>query len=201
MLQQKLQASTDPFVPQALARAVIQTKRMISLINGFLNVSRLESGKLELKKQAFDLSALVSTEVEEIQLTAANHNFTLIADEAIIVYADKEKIASVITNLLSNAVKYSLKNKNIVVRCISENGHAVLSVQDSGIGIKANDLPRIFDRYYRAEGEHTKHVSGFGVGLYLSAEVIRHHGGEIWVESEPAQGSTFYCSLPLQGKG
>ena len=200
MLQKKLQASADPFVPQALTRAVMQTKRMISLINGFLNVSRLESGKLEIKKQAVDLSALVSTELEEIRLTAGKHNFTLIAEEAITIYADKEKIASVITNLLSNAVKYSLKNKNIIVRCFSENGQAVLSVQDNGVGIKANDLPRIFDRYYRAEGEHIKQVSGFGVGLYLSAEVIRHHGGEIWAESEPAQGSTFYFSLPLHAK-
>ena len=200
MLQLRLKSSTDPFVPQALVKAVTQTRRMTNLINGFLNVSRLESGKLEIEKQEFDLSALVATEVEEIRLTAGKYKFTLVTDEALTVFADKEKIASVITNFLTNAVKYSLKSTNIIVRCVSENGEAVLSVQDKGIGIKANDLSRIFDRYYRAEGEQMKQVSGFGVGLYLSAEVIRHHGGRIWVESKPGQGSTFYFALHLQEK-
>lgn len=200
VLEQKLRGAADPFVPQALARAMTQTKRMTSLINGFLNVSRLESGKLEIKKQAFDLSALVTSEVEEIRLTAGNNEFTLIADEAVPVFADKEKIASVITNLLTNAVKYSLNNKNITIRCIVENRRAFVSVADKGIGIKTSDLSRIFDRYYRAEGDHMKQVSGFGVGLYLSAEVIRHHGGEIWAESSGNEGSTFYFTLPLQDR-
>lgn len=200
VLEQKFRGSTDPFVPQALTRATMQTKRMTSLINGFLNVSRLESGKLDIKKQVFDLSALAASEVEEIKLTAGNYDFTLIVDEPLPVFADREKIASVVANLLTNAVKYSLKDKSITVRCISENGRALVSVADKGVGIKASDLPRIFDRYYRAEGEHLKQVSGFGVGLYLSAEVIRHHGGEIWAESEPGQGSTFYFTLPLQDK-
>jgi PAS domain S-box-containing protein len=198
VLQQKLKNSDQPFVPQALTRAMTQTKRMTSLINGFLNVSRLESGKLEMKKQVFDLSELVETEVEEMRLMAANFNFKLIANEPLNILADKEKIASVIINLLTNAVKYSLKGRDITVQCVSENGNAVLSVRDNGVGIKASDLPRIFDRYYRAEGEHIKQVSGFGVGLYLSAEVIRHHGGDIWVESEVSQGSTFYFKLPLE---
>ncbi|HEY9001581.1 MAG TPA: PAS domain S-box protein [Mucilaginibacter sp.] len=200
MVQQKLRDSAEPFVSQALARANMQAKRMTSLINGFLNVSRLESGKLDIKKQTFDLSELVASEVEEVRLTASNYVFTLVADEALTVLADKEKIASVITNLLTNAVKYSLKNKIITVRCVAHNGEALVSVEDKGVGIKATDLPRVFDRYYRAEGEHMKQVSGFGVGLYLSAEVIRHHGGQIWAESEADQGSTFYFTLPLQDK-
>jgi PAS domain S-box-containing protein len=201
VLEQKLSGVADPFVPQALARANTQTKRMIKLINGFLNVSRLESGKLEIKKQNFNLSALIESEIEEIKLTAGNYDFTLLIEKAIMVFADKEKIASVITNLLTNAVKYSLKDKKITVRCASKNGHAVVSVQDKGIGINATDLPRIFDRYFRAEGEHINQVSGFGVGLYLSAEVIRHHGGQIWAESEVGHGSTFYFTLPLRSNG
>ncbi len=198
VLQQKLQNGGDIFVPRALSKAVTQTKRMTNLINGFLNVSRLESGKLELDKQRLDLSELVINEVDEIRLTAINFEFDLITQEGLTILADKEKIASVITNLLTNAVKYSPQNKHISVRCIADHGQAIFTVEDGGVGIKAIDLPRIFDRYYRAEGEQMKQVSGFGVGLYLSAEIIRRHGGVIWAESTPGQGSKFYFTMPLQ---
>lgn len=198
VLQKKVHDSADPFLPQALAKAMIQTKRMTAIINGFLNVSRLESGQLEIKRRLFDLTALAAGEVDEIQLTAPNYHFTFKSDGPMFVFADEEKIASVISNLLTNAIKYSPNDKNIAVRCFPENGMAVISVKDQGIGIKENDLPRIFDRYYRAEGEQVRQISGFGVGLYLSAEVIRHHNGQIWAESEAGHGSTFYFSLPLQ---
>jgi signal transduction histidine kinase len=74
---------------------------------------------------------------------------------------------------------------------------AVVYVKDEGIGIQRQDLPRIFDRYYRVENSDTRHISGFGIGLYLSAEIIREHEGKIWAESENDKGSTFYFSLPL----
>jgi PAS domain S-box-containing protein len=200
LLHQRYQGGSDPFLPQALSKAIVQTKRMTGMINGFLNISRLESGKLEIKKRLFDLSGLVVHEVEEIRLTASNHNIQIIGDERLMVFADEEKIASVISNLLTNAIKYSPKEKDIVVHCFSRDGFAMFSVNDKGIGIKANDLPRIFERYYRAEAEQVKQISGFGIGLYLSAEVIRHHDGQIWAESAAGQGSTFYFSLPLQGE-
>lgn len=74
---------------------------------------------------------------------------------------------------------------------------ATISVHDEGIGINQQDLARLFDRYYRVQSEHTKHISGFGVGLYLSAEIIERHGGRIWAESEKDKGATFYFTLPL----
>jgi signal transduction histidine kinase len=77
------------------------------------------------------------------------------------------------------------------------DGQALFSVQDEGMGIKAQDLPRIFDRYYRAGSEHTRHISGFGVGLYLSAEIIQRHDGRIWAESQKGVGSTFFFNLPV----
>ena len=113
------------------------------------------------------------------------------------VYADKDKIGSVLTNLLNNAIKYSLKGKVIHVTCeMLENGPQV-SVRDEGLGIKPQDIAYIFDRYFRVEGKHMAHISGFGIGLYLSAEIIKQHQGKIWVESEPGKGSTFYFSLPI----
>ncbi|WP_205411349.1 sensor histidine kinase [Mucilaginibacter pineti] len=197
VLQQKLRVNDDPFVPQALNKAHLQTKKMSSLINGFLNVSRLESGKLEIVKQDFDLTELAKEQLEEIRLTVSSHTFVFEPDHAVTVLADREKIGSVISNLLTNAVKYSPKGKVIKISCTMRDGQVLFSVQDEGMGIRAQDLPRIFDRYYRVGSEHTRHISGFGVGLYLSAEIIQRHAGRIWAESEKSVGSTFIFILPV----
>ncbi|WEA01664.1 PAS domain-containing sensor histidine kinase [Mucilaginibacter sp. SJ] len=197
ILQHKVKDNADPFLPHALAKATQQIKRMSSLINGFLNVSRLESGKLEIMPEPFDLSELAAEEAEEIRLTAADHMLILNCHLAVNVLADRQKIGSVISNLLSNAVKYSAKGTHITVTCTAENGQAILSVEDEGTGISPYDLSRIFDRYYRATNEQTKNIAGFGVGLYLSSEIIQRHDGKIWATSERGVGSTFSFSLPL----
>jgi len=113
------------------------------------------------------------------------------------IYAYHDKIGSVITNLISNAVKYSPKGKEIDIKCEVIGSRAQVSVKDEGIGLKPQDKDKVFERYYRVETNHTQHISGFGIGLYLSAEIIHRHDGEIWVESESGKGSTFYFSLPL----
>jgi PAS domain S-box-containing protein len=197
MLRHKLKNNSDPFIPQALDKAILQSKRMSSLINGFLNVSRLESGKLEINPETFNLSLLVAEEVEESRLTAGSHTFALLSNEPLIISADRGKIGSVISNLLSNAVKYSPRGTEITIHCTAEDGQVLFSIRDEGQGISPHDLPRIFDRYYRADSAHTKNVSGFGVGLYLSAEIIQRHNGKIWAESEKGTGSTFFFSLPI----
>jgi len=197
VLQKKLQNSTDPFIPQALGKVNLQTKKMSSLITGFLNISRLESGRLEVVKQPFDLAELINEELDEIKLTVNSHTFTFKPATPITVAADRDKISSVVSNLLSNAIKYSPRGKLVNVSCTLQAGEVQVSVTDEGMGIRAQDLPRIFDRYYRSDSEHIRHISGFGVGLYLSAEIIRRHDGRIWVESEKGKGSTFYFTLPV----
>lgn len=197
VLQQKLKDSTDPFVPQALGKASLQAKKMGSLINGFLNVSRLESGKLEINPEKFDLGGLVEEQLEEIGLTVSSHKFYFDTRVPVEIYADREKIGSVVSNLLSNAVKYSPRGKEVKVTMTIAAHEAIISVRDEGMGIRPQDLPRIFDRYYRAGSEHTRNISGFGVGLYLSAEIVQRHQGRIWAESEKGIGSAFYFSLPL----
>lgn len=199
VLQSKLKANADPFIPQALVRVNLQTKKMSNLINGFLNISRLESGKLEIFKQSFDLSVLIAEQLEEMELMVTTHTFYFEARNNLLISADRDKIGSVISNLLSNAVKYSPKGKSVNIRCSMQEDDALISVQDEGMGIRVHDLAKIFDRYYRAESEHTRHISGFGVGLYLSAEIVQRHGGRIWVESEKGVGSTFFFTLPLNG--
>jgi PAS domain S-box-containing protein len=192
----KLKNSEDKFLSSAMENANRQVKRMTNMISGFLNVSRLEAGHLPLEKRHFDLDQLIGEILKDTRLTVSSHSFSLEECDHITVDADPDKISLVISNLISNAVKYSPKGRRIHVRCKVAGEAVVVSVKDEGMGIKPGDIGRIFERYYRVTTNHTRHISGFGVGLYLSAEIINQHGGKIWVESESGKGSTFYFSLP-----
>lgn len=197
MLYAKAQKTEDDFTTNALEKANSQVKKMSAMINGFLNVSRLESGKIQLLKHEFSLDQLIKDVIEETQLTISSHLITLVPCESFKLVADREKIANVISNLLSNAIKYSPKGKAIEVRCELVAGSAQVSVKDEGMGIKQQDVDKLFSRFYRVNSKHTQHISGFGIGLYLCAEIIERHNGKIWVESKSGVGSTFYFALPL----
>jgi hypothetical protein len=192
----KLKKTDDKPLQNAMTRANVQVKRMTSMINGFLNVSRLESGKMHLEKRWFNLDELVREIVEETRLLVTSNEIIWAECQRTPVFADYDKISSVISNLISNAVKYSGNAEPITVSCQTVEGNATVSVADRGVGIKAEDLERVFERYYRIETELARQVSGFGIGLYLSAEIVRRHGGEIWAESALGEGSTFYFTLP-----
>jgi PAS domain S-box-containing protein len=193
----KLKTSDDQFLAGAMTKANTQVKRMSTMINGFLNISRLESGKVLIEKSNFNIEDLVREVTEEMKLSVTTHQIDLIQCAPINIYADRDKINSVISNLISNAVKYSPKDTTIRIACEARENKVTVSVRDEGIGINSSDAAKIFDRYYRVESSNTRHISGFGIGLYLSAEIVGRHGGKIWLESEPGKGSTFYFTLPL----
>jgi two-component system sensor histidine kinase VicK len=197
MLQGKAQKNKDSFTVGALEKARKQVNKMTTMINGFLNVSRLESGKIHIDKQLFDMAELIKEVEEESLVTISSHQIIFAPVEPAFVMADKDKIGQVISNLISNATKYSAPDSIIHVACIGINNTVQVSVRDEGIGINAQDLERLFDRYYRVESTNT--ISGFGIGLYLSAEIIARHDGQIWVESDLDKGSIFYFSLPSAG--
>jgi PAS domain S-box-containing protein len=194
----KLKNSEDTFLAGAMQKANVQVKRMTAMINGFLNVSRLEGGKIPLEKDFFDFRELLDELLDETKLIVNTHTISLAGSGQAIVKADREKINSVITNLVSNAVKYSPRGKTIEMGYLVKDKTVIFKVKDEGMGIKPEDLKRIFDRYYRVETNDTRHISGFGIGLYLSAEIIDHHKGKIWAESKIGKGSTFYFELPLE---
>ena len=195
MLQSKAKTAADTFTSGALDQSVKQVKRMTNMINGFLNVSRLESGKIHIDRKPFDMADLVLETKEETFTLYAGYHFIFHPVEPTLVEADQDKIGQVINNFISNAVKYSRLGSTIEVACVQVNGSAQVSVSDEGIGIEKDHLNKLFERYYRVNNNN--HISGFGIGLYLSAEIIGRHGGQIWAESEPGKGSTFYFSLPL----
>jgi PAS domain S-box-containing protein len=193
----KLTNTDDTFLSGAMLKANHQVKRMTTMINGFLNISRLESGKIQIDKQLFNLEALIHEVADEMKVTASTHTINTDECDSVEVNADQDKIQSVISNLISNAEKYSPNGTVIYVACKSNGKEAIVSVRDEGIGIQPDDAEKIFDRYYRVQSNTTRHISGFGIGLYLSAEIIHRHEGQIWLESESGKGSTFYFSLPL----
>ncbi len=197
ILEAKFEDSDDDFTAGALAKSSQQVNRMVNIINGFLNISRFESGKMVIEKRRLNLVDLINDVMNETQFSFTTHHIHYIPCEPLMIEADYDKISSVIINLISNAVKYSPQGSAINLSCKQTLGKVIVSVQDQGMGIKAEDQEKLFQRYYRIEGEHTRNISGFGIGLYLCMEIIRRHDGKIWVESEPNKGSTFYFELPI----
>jgi PAS domain S-box-containing protein len=195
VLQHRAHKSKDEYFSNALAKANIQIKKMTSMINGFLNVSRLESSKLLINKSVFRLDELISEIVEDSYISPSTHQMILKPTCEISIHADREKIGSVISNLISNAFKYSENGTVVEISCEIIDDYAQVSIKDQGIGVSPEDMKNLFQRYYRVESNHT--ISGFGIGLYLCSEIIQRHHGKIWVESEPDKGSIFYFSLPL----
>lgn len=198
MLLSKAKKADDKFTASTLDRANNQVKKMTAMINGFLNVSRLESGNIHIDKTSFDMADLVRETEEESIATISSHHVVFAPVIKTCVVADRNKIGQVINNFISNAVKYSPGGSTIKVACVTVGNSAQVSVKDEGIGIKAENHAKLFDRFYRVENPEAHTISGFGIGLYLCAEIIHRHEGRIWVESEFKKGSTFYFSIPLE---
>ncbi|WP_316734929.1 PAS domain-containing protein [Pedobacter aquatilis] len=197
LLQKINSGNTENHTTNALEKAGQQVKKMNTMINGFLNLSRLESGKIHLEKNGFELNVLIGEIISDLQMTSSSYHIKLSTTEDVVVKADRDKIGNVITNLISNAIKYSPNNKDIEVFCKVEDGNALVLVTDKGMGIKPENLPNLFDRFYRVESKQNSTISGFGIGLYLSAEIIQRHGGKIWADSVVGAGTTVGFSLPL----
>jgi PAS domain S-box-containing protein len=174
-----------------------QTQRLQKIVNDLLDLSRLQTGKLSFSKEELDLVSLVRETVDELQnVTDQKINFK--APSSVMVNADRFRIYQVITNLINNAIKYSSKDGDINVAIIKSKGYAQVSIQDFGVGISGQQQKRIFDRFYQAVDDQEKTFPGFGMGLYISKEIIKRHKGNIWVVSEKGKGSTFYFTLPVK---
>ena len=195
VLQRKAKKDEDNYAIIALDKAHSQIRKMTAMINGFLNVSRLESGKLLIEKTNFSLDELLKETIEETYVSQSSHQIILNPTCEVNINADRNKIGNVLSNLISNGLKYSDNGTRIEITCKLHDTEVEIQIKDEGIGIKPEDIDKLFERYYRVQGNHT--ISGFGIGLYLSAEIIERHGGRIWAESEEGKGSVFHFTLPL----
>ncbi len=183
-----------------LEKCFKQTNYMNSMINGFLNVSRLDSGRLHMEKITFDFQILFSEIEDEVVSTNSARHFVFKSSGQTMILADREKIAQVLHNLIGNAIKYSPSDTSITVEyLIMDQNNLIIHIQDQGIGISEEDQERIFDRYYRVKDLNSRFIAGFGIGLYLSKEIIELHDGIIQVKSIKNEGTIFSIILPIDG--
>ncbi len=181
-----------------MAKIDSQINKLMILISDLLDVTRSQTGNLNLNPEKFDIDDLVSEIVSSVQLTAQKHKIKIIGKASVTTVADRDRTGQVLINFLANAIKYSPQSTKIIVRVQSSDNEIIVSVQDFGIGIPKDKLTQIFDRFMRVSGPHMDTFAGLGLGLYISSQIITRQGGKIWVESKLKKGSTFYFSLPIK---
>ncbi|MEJ2883645.1 PAS domain S-box protein [Pedobacter sp. GR22-6] len=195
----KARERTDEFSTRLLTRAEVQTGKMSTMIHDFLNLSRLEEGKMTLSLSKFSLADLMKEVVLEAEILASSHQLVMDACPEVELLADRDKLGQVLTNLLSNAVKYSASGSRITIDCLVRDNQVEISFADQGLGIAEEDQRHLFERFYRVrQDQQQSHVSGFGIGLYLVSEILKLHGSEIRLQSRPGEGSVFSFSLALE---
>jgi PAS domain S-box-containing protein len=173
-----------------------QVNKLSDLITDLLDVSKIQAGKLDLNRTNFDVSSFLAEIIESIQQTSPDHEITLnIKNKELVANADRERLEQVVVNILTNAIKYSPNAKKITVDADKKDKQIVVKITDLGIGIPKEDIDKVFTRFFRVRGLAST-FSGSGIGLYISSEIIKRHGGDIWVESEEDKGSSFYFSIP-----
>ncbi len=177
-----------------------QAERLAGLVNEMLDVSRIEAGRLQLNTEPFDLAELAGEVVNSMRLSSEAHHLSLAAEPGIEVRGDTARIEQVLINLISNAVTYAPEGGDVDVRVWREDDMALVSVRDRGVGIAPEELPHLFDRFYRAPRAGVMRSGGMGLGLYICQEIVSRHGGTIRAESIEGVGSTFTFSLPLTGE-
>jgi signal transduction histidine kinase len=195
ILLSKARKEEDAFEVNALSRAEAQTVKIATMINDFLNLARIEEGKLRINKEVFCLNSFLEDIIAEAAFLTSNHHLDIVNCQGLYVHADKDKIAQVLINLISNATKYSPPGSTISIGCEKINGSVRIYVSDKGIGINPEHQKKLFNRFYRVENEKSKTVSGFGIGLYLVSEILRYHDSNIRVDSLEGNGSTFSFNL------
>lgn len=172
---------------------------LLEVINDILDVSRLEAGQMQMHMAEVDVDALLHSRIEPMAGYAGLQGVTLQLQplpSACVVWGDALKLGQVLINLVGNAIKFSEGKGAVTVAAVREADGFLFSVADEGIGISQADTVRIFERFVQAEGGGTRRFGGSGLGLAITRDLVELHRGEIWVESEPGAGSTFYVRLP-----
>ena len=199
MLEQGSLGQLEDSGKRAVEVLKAKTAELNLLVAQMLDSARLEDGRLALKRDRLDLREIAADAMQVVRpLAGADHVLTLETPPVpVTVLGDADRIKTIASNLLENAIKYSPTGGRIQCIVSIADRVATLQVVDSGVGIAREDLPRLFNRFERIDNRETSHVGGTGLGLYLSRELARQHGGDIHVDSRPHSGSTFTLTLPL----
>jgi signal transduction histidine kinase len=185
---------------EALADCVEESDRVLVMLNTLMDISEAESGALQLRREDIDLATVVGRALDLYRDVAESKGVALAAQAApgVVVKGDRTRLEQVAANLIDNAVKYTLSGGRVDVEVAARDGRALLRVRDTGIGIRQDDLPHIWERLFRGDSGLTER--GLGLGLSLVKAVVEAHGGTVEVASAVGQGSTFTVALPLASK-
>lgn len=199
LLSRRLRSSGDASVASILDKLDAQTDRLAALISDVLDATRLQSGALPFRPAPFNLPDLLAETIADAQQMTTQHQIIAESLAPVTVVGDRDRIGQVVMNLLTNAITYSPEADRIIVRAALADDAAVVSVRDFGIGIPVEDRHRVFERFYRVSSDDRVGYPGLGLGLYITQEFVRRHGGRIWIDDEAGHGTTVSFSLPLAG--
>ena len=198
VLLQKIFGDVNPKQQEYLEDVLSSGKHLLTLINDILDLSKIEAGRMELDLARFSMKAAVDSGITIVRERAARHGIALAAAvpaDLPLIEADERKVKQILYNLLSNAVKFTPDGGRVDVRVATENGDIRVDVQDTGIGIAADDKARVFEEFRQVGRERSR--EGTGLGLTLTKRFVELHGGRIGFESAPGKGSTFWFTLPI----
>jgi len=173
--------------------------RLSNIINSLLDISRIESGKLKLYTKPVNMSELIKNTVSDFKYLAEQKGILLdykVTQDKVDISCDADKIRQVLVNLIFNALKFTSQDGRIKVICNENGNEVIVSVQDTGIGISEENIPRLFDRFIQFDRKSGPGEKGTGLGLVISKGIVELHKGRVWVESKLNKGSEFYFSLP-----
>lgn len=187
----------DEITPDQTQVIMDETSRLSALVSDILDISKLESGGMCLNLKEYNLTESISTTVSRVSELIRKDCYTLCFEHEgdFFIRADETKITQVVYNLLINAINYAGSDKTVMVRQLISPGQVKIEISDTGEGIRPEDLPHIWDRYYKVDKNHRRAVTGTGLGLSIVKKIITLHGGEYGVDSAEGMGSTFWFSL------
>ena len=192
-------ALSDPEAgPRFLGRIVTEVDALTQMAQELLDLSRIESGQVTLERESVFPKTLLTSAADRMKLQAERAGLNLhveCSDDLPKVRADQSRLEQVLVNLIHNAVKFTRSGGEVALLAEAAEGGIRFAVKDTGIGIPLDDVPRVFERFYRVDKSRTG--SGTGLGLSIARHIVEAHNGKIWVESEEGKGSTFYFSIPL----
>jgi len=200
--QGELGTAPDGEIGEALSDIELGTDRMIGLVNDFLTISRFEQGTITLSAAASSVNDLLVPLVRQLKVTVERPEVELVAEiekDMPQVMADQRKIAQVVTNLVDNALKHTQKGRVVVIARPYLDKYVEVAIADTGTGIAPEDVPHIFERYFRGKkgAVAAGRGGGLGLGLYIVKLIIEKHGGRVWADSTLGKGSVFHFTLPV----